>query len=95
METSKSSGKLKKPRRKRIYVHLINDNVNDVEYVVKCLMTVCGQNYYQAHQCALITHNTGNSIVDSGFHPEIIYVYLSLMKCGLKVDMSTNKKCKK
>ena len=91
METSKSSGKLRKPRRKRIYVHLVNDNVNDVDYVVKCLMTVCGHNYYQAEQCALITHNTGKCTVHSGFDQEMIYVYLQLAKSGLKVELSQTK----
>ena len=93
METSKSSGRSK--RRKRIYVRILNDDINSVDYVVKCLMSICGHNYYQAEQCALITHNTGACTVDSGFHPEMIFVYLQLMKSGLKVDMSINKNFKK
>ena len=91
METSKSSGNTRKRRRKRMYIRLMDDNINTVEYVVKCLMTVCGHNYYQAEQCALITHNTGKCTVHSGFDQEMIYVYLQLAKSGLKVELSQTK----
>tara|TARA_A100001515_G_scaffold7643_1_gene6512 strand:+ start:846 stop:1070 length:225 start_codon:yes stop_codon:yes gene_type:complete len=71
-----------------MYIHLLNDDINTVEYVVKCLMSVCGHNYYQAEQCALITHNTGKCTVDSGFDQEMVYVYLQLAKSGLNVQLS-------
>ena len=36
---------------------LMNDNHNTVDHVVDCLMEICGHNYFQAVQCATITHN--------------------------------------
>lgn len=81
-------------RRTRIYIQLKDDNVNSFEYVIKCLMTICGHNYYQAHQCALLTHNTKICNVTSGFSPEILTVYMQLVKSGLTVGMSTNKNFK-
>ena len=77
--------------RKRIYIQLLDDNINSFEYVIKCLMTVCGHNYYQAQQCALITHNIKSCNVSSGFAPEVVGVYMQLIKYGLTVGMSTNK----
>jgi ATP-dependent Clp protease adaptor protein ClpS len=49
----------KKSTKKRgLYqVVLIDDNINTVEHVVDCLIEICGHNYYQAVQCATITHN--------------------------------------
>lgn len=82
-------------RRKRIYIQLINDDINSFDYVIKCLMTICGHNYYQAHQCALMTHNNKICNITSGFQPEILETYMQLMKSGLSVDMSTNKNLKK
>tara|TARA_R100000234_G_C4830908_1_gene106910 strand:+ start:229 stop:501 length:273 start_codon:yes stop_codon:yes gene_type:complete len=82
-------------RRKRIYIQLINDDINSFDYVIKCLMTICGHNYYQAHQCALMTHNNKICNITSGFQPEILETYMQLMKSGLSVDMSTNKNFKK
>ena len=76
----------KNKRRKRIYIQLLDDNINSFEYVIKCLMTVC-----QAQQCALITHNIKSCNVSSGFAPEVVGVYMQLIKYGLTVGMSTNK----
>jgi len=97
MEIYKSHMTTKKisKRRKRIYIQLKDDNINSFDYVIKCLMTICGQNYYQAHQCALLTHNNKICNVASGFQPEILTIYMQLIKSGLTVDMSTNKNFKK
>ncbi len=89
------STKKKRIRRKRIFIILKNDNINSIEYVIKCLMSICAHNYYQAHQCALLTHNNGKCNIASGFTPEIIHTFMSLTKNGLVVDMSTNKNFKK
>jgi len=97
MEIYKSHMTIKKisKRRKRIYIRLKDDNVNSFEYVIKCLMTVCGHNYYQAQQCALLTHNNKCCNISSGFSPEILTIYMQLIKSGLTVDMGTNKNYKK
>ena len=91
MEISKLFGKSSKGRRKRMYVYLLDDNINSFDYVIKCLMTTCGQNYYQACQCALLTHQNGICEVDNGFHEEMLYVYMRLLKLGLKAQIKTKK----
>lgn len=48
----------KSTTKKGLYqVMLMNDNINTVDHVVDCLMEICGHNYFQAVQCATITHN--------------------------------------
>ncbi len=93
MGTSKSTGntKKRKPRRKRQYIYLINDDVNSFEYVHKVLMTLCGHNTYQAEQCAMITHNAGRCLVYSGLGADPFIVYELLVKHGLTVQIKTTK----
>jgi len=91
MGTSKSSGKLRKPRRRRLFVYLLDDNVNSFEYVHKVLMAVCNHNTYQAEQCALITHHSGKCLVFSGLGVDPIMVYEHLSKHGLNVELKNKK----
>ncbi len=86
-----STKKLRKPRRKRLFIHLINDDVNDFDFVIKVLMTICAHNYYQAHQCALLVHNKGRCNIYSGLGIEVILVYQQLVKNGLTVELKNKK----
>jgi ATP-dependent Clp protease adaptor protein ClpS len=44
-------------------VTLHDDSVNTFDHVIDCLMDICGHNQFQAHQCALITHNRKRCVV--------------------------------
>jgi ATP-dependent Clp protease adaptor protein ClpS len=44
-------------KRGQYQVVLIDDNVNTFDHVIECLIEICGHNYFQAIQSALITHN--------------------------------------
>ena len=94
MDRSKlfTNTKKRKPRRKRLFIHLINDDVNSFEYVIHCLMSICGHNAIQAEQCAMLVHGTGSTIVESGFSPEIFQTYTLLIKQGLSVEIKTKQK---
>jgi len=81
------STKKKQKRRKRLHLYLLNDEENSFEYVVKVLMTLCGHNYYQAEQCAMITHNTGKSHIYTGLGVQPILLYEALLKHGLNVEL--------
>ena len=83
------STKKKRTRRKRIL--LIDDNVNSFEYVVKILMNVCSHNYYQAQQCALLTHNNGQCEIYSGFDPEVYFTSKALINYGLSIKLLIKK----
>ena len=45
---------------------LYNDNFNTFDHVIKSLVEVCGHDYIQAEQCALIVHNHGSYAVKIG-----------------------------
>lgn len=85
------SAKKRQKRRKRLHLYLLDDEVNSFEYVIKALMTVCGHNYYQAEQCAMITHNNQLCHIFSGLGNEPIYMYETLLKHGLTVKLKNKK----
>ena len=88
METSKSSGKLRKPRRKRMNLYLLNDDKNSFEYVIESLrqfVPMC--NALRAEQIAMIVHNTGECSIYSGFAPEIYMIYTAFQKSGISVQI--------
>lgn len=51
----------KKEDSKKLYVH--NDDVHSFEFVIICLMNVCGHSPTQAEQCSLIIHHRGKCAV--------------------------------
>ena len=83
--------KKRRPRRKRLYIYLMNDNVNAFEYVIKVLQSVLGHNVYQAEQCAMITHNAGKCLVHSALDRDAYLLYEILLKHGLKVQLTIKK----
>jgi len=83
--------KQRKPRRRRLHIYLEDDNVNSFEYVIKVLMAVCGQNVYQAEQCAIITHQAGRCHIFSGLGNEPYLVFEHLIKHGLTVKLTHKK----
>ena len=88
METSKSSGSIKRRRRKRMNLYLLNDNENSIEYVMhslKSFIPMC--NVLRAEQIAMIVHNTGECDIYSGFAPEIYMIYAAFQKAGLNVQI--------
>jgi ATP-dependent Clp protease adapter protein ClpS len=90
METSKSSGNIKKrrPRRKRMHLYLLNDDINTVDYVIEILSSVIPMcNSLRAEQIAMIVHNVGECNVYSGFPPAIYLLYVKLTKAGLNAQI--------
>ncbi len=45
---------------------LFNDEVNTFDWVIECLMKVCGHTAEQAEQCAWIVHHHGKYVVLHG-----------------------------
>ncbi|MCJ7446148.1 MAG: ATP-dependent Clp protease adaptor ClpS [Bacteroidales bacterium] len=45
---------------------LYNDNLNTFDHVIKSLVEVCGHDFIQAEQCALIVHLRGSYEVKTG-----------------------------
>ena len=79
---------LKKSKRGKYQVILLNDNRNTFDHVIDCLIEACGHNEFQAHQCALIVHNAGRCAVciDSYDQCEAVYEYLIKSKLKAKLE---------
>jgi ATP-dependent Clp protease adaptor protein ClpS len=50
---------------------LYNDDVNTFDSVIEALVEVCGHDFDQAEQCALIAHFKGRCSVKSGSFEEL------------------------
>ena len=96
MEILKSSGTTKRRRRKRMHLYLIDDNKHSFDYVIESIVSfipLC--NRLRAEQIAMITNNTGECSIYSGFAPEIYLLYTAFIKSGLTVQIREyNKKSK-
>jgi ATP-dependent Clp protease adaptor protein ClpS len=66
---------------------LHNDDYNTFEWVIECLMKICGHGPEQASQCAHIVHFTGKCDVKRGDHETISEMYSKLKNSGLSVTM--------
>lgn len=53
----------KSKKKGKYQVFILNDTVNTFSNVIDSLQNICGHNYYQAGQCATITHNVGKCSV--------------------------------
>lgn len=57
---------------------LHNDEQNTFEWVIQCLIEICGHQTQQAEQCAMITHFKGKCSVKQGEEEE-----MRILKDGL------------
>jgi ATP-dependent Clp protease adaptor protein ClpS len=78
---------LKKSKRGKYQVILLNDNRNTFDHVIDCLIESCGHNEFQAHQCALIVHNAGRCAVCIDSYDQCYAVYEYLIKSKLKAKL--------
>ncbi len=66
---------------------LLNDNFNDFDYVIDCLVLVCNLTPLQSEQLAYITHYKGKSIIKSGSFLDMINLKKDLTIYGLKLEI--------
>lgn len=69
---------------------LHNDDYNTFDWVIKCLMEICGHEVEQANQCAHIVHFRGKCDVKYGDYETISTMKEKLEKSGLSVTMEVN-----
>jgi ATP-dependent Clp protease adaptor protein ClpS len=50
---------------------LVNDDINTFEHVIESLVEVCGHDFEQAEQCALVAHFKGRCVVKTGSYSEL------------------------
>jgi len=90
MATSKSNThtKQRRPKRKRLSLHLLNDNTHSFEYVndvLRALLPMC--NRLRAEQIAVLVHRTGECKIYTGFPPEIYLLYAKFKESRLQVQL--------
>ncbi len=66
---------------------LYNDDVNTFEWVIDCLVKVCGQDPLQAEQCAHLVHFKGKCVVKNGTFKKLKPFCESLLEKGLSAKI--------
>ncbi len=66
---------------------LLNDNFNDFDYVIDCLVLVCNLTPLQSEQLAYIAHYKGRSIIKSGSFLDMINFKKDLTIYGLDLEI--------
>jgi ATP-dependent Clp protease adaptor protein ClpS len=66
---------------------LYNDDVNTFDWVIDCLIDLCGHNSEQAEQCALLVHFRGKCQVKKGSYNELRPICEALLDRGLSAKL--------
>ncbi|MAO72440.1 MAG: Clp protease ClpS [Flavobacteriales bacterium] len=66
---------------------LLNDDVNDFDYVIDCLVLVCSHTPIQAEQSAVITHYTGRCVIKEGSFLDLMNLKKDLSLYGLNLEI--------
>lgn len=66
---------------------LYNDDVNTFDWVIDCLIELCGHNSEQAEQCALLVHFKGKCQVKKGSYNELRPICEALLDRGLSAKL--------
>ena len=69
---------------------LENDDFNSFDWVITCLVKICGHEQEQANQCAHIVHFRGKCDVKYGDYETISTMKEKLRTAGLSVTMEAN-----
>ncbi len=67
-----------------------NDDINSFDWVIKCLVSICGHEYEQANQCAHIVHYKGECDIKYGEFDKLNSMKEKLQNAGLCVTMEKN-----
>jgi len=73
--------------KKENMIILHNDDVNNFNHVISCLVKYCKHQEEQALQCALIVHNNGKCDVKRGTMKVLRPIKEALQENGLKVTI--------
>lgn len=67
-----------------------NDDYNTFDWVITCLMKICGHEYEQANQCAHLVHYKGECEVKYGDFEKLSIMKEKLQNAGLTVTLEQN-----
>jgi ATP-dependent Clp protease adaptor protein ClpS len=89
MDTKEQSGKLSKPDKEKVrFLILHNDDDHTFEYVIDCLMEICGHDIVQAEQCTQIVHFKGSCDVLKGNYRQLLPYRNAMSAKDLKVTIN-------
>jgi len=86
----KTESKVDEILSKPFRLDLHNDDFNSFDWVITCLMKVCGHEQEQANQCAHLVHFRGKCDVKYGDYETISTMKEKLQCAGLSVTMEVN-----
>jgi len=86
----KTESKVEEVLSKPYRLDLHNDDHNTFDWVIQCLMKVCGHEFEQANQCAYLVHYKGKCDVKYGDYETITTMKEKLQSAGLSVTMEVN-----
>lgn len=69
---------------------LHNDDVNSFDFVISCLIEICGHDFVQANQCAHLVHFKGECDVKYGSKSELEDMKERLQNVKLSVTLEKN-----
>ena len=72
----------------KIILH--NDQYNTFDWVITCLMKICGHEYEQANQCAHLVHFKGECDIKYGDFEKLSIIKEKLQNAGLCVTLEEN-----
>ena len=67
---------------------LFNDDFNTFDFVIETLIEVCGHDYIQAEQCALVTHYNGKCGVKNGTFEDLKPLHDEMTNRDLTVSIT-------
>lgn len=68
-------------------LYVMNDDYNTFDWVITCLMDICGHDYDQANQCTLLIHLNGKCDVKHGDIETIYIMKEKLINAGLSATI--------
>ena len=68
-------------------ITLYNDDKLSFEYIVACLIEICGHTPIQAEQCAILAHNRGQIDVASGSFDKMYEILETLDHVKVEVSL--------
>jgi len=86
----KTKSKVDEILSKPYKIILHNDDHNSFEWVITCLMKICGHEYEQANQCAHLVHFKGECDVKYGDFEKLSIMKEKLQNAGLSVTLEEN-----
>jgi ATP-dependent Clp protease adaptor protein ClpS len=69
---------------------MYNDDVNNFQYIMACLIRFCKHEPIQAEQCALIAHNKGKCAVKHGTWDEMYEIMQELISLDIKIMIESH-----